>query len=105
MPDGSVARIIGTDTDITSLKQAEARAAEEAAETYRRHLAALEKAHEAAESAQQLAQSLARHDPLTGLPNRRVFAEALDLALARVSRGAGVYAVLIVDLDRFQAGK
>ena len=86
MPDGSVARIIGTDTDITSLKEAEARAAEEKAETYRRHLAALEKAHEATEAAHKLAQSLARHDPLTGLPNRRVFAEALE-AVARAARG------------------
>ncbi len=89
MPDGSVARIAGTDTDITSLKEQEARAAEEAAEVYRRHLAALEKAHEAAEAAHQLAQSLARHDALTGLPNRRVFAEALETAIARANRGAG----------------
>ena len=37
MPDGSVARIIGTDTDISSLKLAEARAAEEKDRTYRRH--------------------------------------------------------------------
>ena len=102
MPDGTVARIIGTDTDITGLKAAEARAAEEAAEVYRRHLAALEKAHEAAETAQQLAQSLARHDALTGLPNRRVFSEALETAIARANRGAGVYAILIIDLDRFK---
>ena len=102
MPDGSVARIIGTDTDITSLKEQEARAAEEAAAVYRRHLAALEKAHEAAESAQQLAQSLARHDALTGLPNRRVFGEALDVAIARANRGLAAYAVLIIDLDRFK---
>ena len=55
-PDGSVARIIGTDTDISSLKEAEAKAAEEKAETYRRHLAALEKAHEATEAAHKLAE-------------------------------------------------
>jgi diguanylate cyclase (GGDEF)-like protein/PAS domain S-box-containing protein len=102
MPDGSVARIIGTDTDITSLKLEEERAAKEAAEVYRRHLAALEKAHEAAESAQKLAQSLARHDPLTGLPNRRVFAEALGTAVARANRGAGTYAILSIDLDHFK---
>lgn len=69
LPDGSVARIIGTDTDITSLKLAEAKAAEEKEQTYRNHLAALEKAHEATEAAHQLAQSMARHDALTGLPN------------------------------------
>ena len=87
MPDGSVARIIGTDTDITSIKQDEARIAEEKEQTYRRHVAALEKAHEAAEAAQSLAQSLARHDVLTGLPNRRVFGEALEAAGCRHDRG------------------
>jgi diguanylate cyclase (GGDEF)-like protein/PAS domain S-box-containing protein len=102
MPDGSVARIVGTDTDITALKEQEARAADEAAETYKRHLAALEKAHQAAEEAQRLAQLLARHDPLTGLPNRRVLAEALDKATAEAARGGRFFAVLIIDLDRFK---
>ena len=102
MPDGDVARIIGTDTDITSLKEAEAQAAQEKAETYRRHLAALEKAHEATEAAHKLAESMARHDPLTGLPNRRVFAETLQTAVGRAARGSVGYAVLIVDLDRFK---
>ena len=102
MPDGSVARIIGTDTDITSLKEAEARAAEEKAETYRRNLAVLEKAHEATEAAHRLAESMARHDPLTGLPNRRLFAETLHTAAGRAARGSVGYAVLSVDLDRFK---
>ncbi len=102
MPDGSVARIIGTDTDITSLKESEAQAAAEKAETYRHHLAALEKAHEATEAAHKLAESMARHDPLTGLPNRRVFAEILDKTVAHAARGSVGHAVLIVDLDRFK---
>ncbi len=101
-PDGSVARIIGTDTDITSLKEAEARAAEEKEQTYRKHVAALEKAHEAAEAAQALAQSLARHDALTGLPNRRVFAEVLEAARLQAGRGGAPFAVLSLDLDRFK---
>lgn len=102
MPDGSVARIIGTDTDISGLKQQEARAAEEAAAVYHRHLAALKAAREAAEAAEQRAHSLARRDALTGLPNRRAFAEALGTAIARAEQGAGVYAILIMDLDRFK---
>ena len=101
MPDGSVARIIGTDTDITNLKLAEAKAAEEKEQTYRRHLAALEKAHEATEAAHQLAQSMARHDALTGLPNRRVFAETLETVVARARRGDQL-AVMVIDLDRFK---
>src|ERR1700738_3788310 len=47
------------------------------------------------------ARSLARHDPLTGLPNRRLFAEKLDECI----RGAGSKqqtAVLMLDLDGFK---
>lgn len=100
--DGSVARIIGTDTDITKIKEEEARAARKAAETYRRHLTALEKAQEATEAARQQAQALARHDALTGLPNRRVFSESLDTAIARSSRSGAQFAILLIDLDRFK---
>ena len=101
-PDGSPARIIGTDTDITRLKEEEARHAREAGETFRRNLEKLQQAHDAAEAAQRLASSLARHDALTGLPNRRVFSEVLDKAIARAGRGANPHAVLIIDLDRFK---
>src|ERR1019366_1003127 len=44
---------------------------------------------------------LARHDPLTALPNRRVFREKLEQALARVDRGER-FAVLCLDLDHFK---
>ena len=45
----------------------------------------------------------ASHDALTGLPNRTLFSERLDNALAR-SRGPGAeeYAVLFLDTDRFK---
>jgi len=102
MPDGSVARIIGTDTDITSLKLAEASAAEEKDHTYRRHLTSLEEAQEATDAAYQLTESLARHDTLTGLPNRRVFAEMLDKAVDHAKGGSVSFSVMIVDLDRFK---
>lgn len=100
--DGSVARIIGTDIDITSIKLAEAKAAEEKEQTYRKHLAALKKAQEATEAAHRLAESMARHDALTGLPNRRVFTEVLEELLARSRRDCSSFAVMIVDLDRFK---
>ena len=44
----------------------------------------------------------ATHDPLTGLPNRVLLIDHLDLALAHASRDAGVVAVLFLDLDRFK---
>ncbi|MDR6533472.1 diguanylate cyclase (GGDEF)-like protein [Caulobacter rhizosphaerae] len=45
---------------------------------------------------------LARHDPLTGLPNRVLLHERLDRALAR-SRPTNRLSVLCVDLDHFKA--
>jgi diguanylate cyclase (GGDEF)-like protein len=44
---------------------------------------------------------LARHDALTGLPNRLLFRERLDEAVARARRGDG-FALLLIDLDRFK---
>jgi diguanylate cyclase (GGDEF)-like protein len=44
---------------------------------------------------------LARHDPLTGLSNRRFFAETLDECLSRVSETRRA-AVLMLDLDGFR---
>jgi diguanylate cyclase (GGDEF)-like protein/putative nucleotidyltransferase with HDIG domain len=41
----------------------------------------------------------ARSDPLTGLPNRRGFREALDLELARARRAHGRLTVIVGDLD------
>jgi diguanylate cyclase (GGDEF)-like protein len=52
------------------------------------------------ETSRAQAQHLALHDSLTGLPNRALFEDRLELALTR--RGAKV-AVLMLDLDRFKA--
>ncbi len=52
--------------------------------------------------AEQRVAYLAYHDDLTGLPNRLMFAEHLDLALARAQRHGRGVAVLYVDLDDFK---
>ena len=44
---------------------------------------------------------LARHDALTGLPNRSLLAERIDLGRARTGPACG-FAVLFLDLDRFK---
>jgi len=44
----------------------------------------------------------ARHDSLTGLPNRSHFMELLDAALEDASQRSGMLAVLFIDLDRFK---
>jgi diguanylate cyclase (GGDEF)-like protein len=46
---------------------------------------------------------LARRDPLTGLNNRRVLQEDLELLEARVSRYAQRYCIALVDIDHFKA--
>jgi len=45
---------------------------------------------------------LAYHDSLTGLPNRNLFTEHLERALARARRGGSRVTVLFLDLDRFK---
>jgi diguanylate cyclase (GGDEF)-like protein/PAS domain S-box-containing protein len=42
------------------------------------------------------------HDPLTDLPNRVLFADRLELALARSLRGPRCVAVVFLDLDHFK---
>jgi diguanylate cyclase (GGDEF)-like protein len=45
---------------------------------------------------------LARHDNLTGLPNRTVFIDRLEHAILSTRRSGGCLAVLFIDLDRFK---
>ncbi len=48
-------------------------------------------------------QSTARTDPLTGLPNRRVWDEDLAREIARARRHGGTLCLAMLDLDRFKA--
>ena len=54
------------------------------------------------ESAQALLQE-ARHDPLTGLENRRAWRETLEREARRAARYGGEPAVIMLDLDGFKA--
>ena len=70
---GRVADVVTVSLDVTELKQAEAQM---------RHQAG--------------------HDALTGLPNRALFQDYLEHALARARRSDGMAALLLLDLDRFK---
>lgn len=72
--DGSVRHVAGSQTDITERKEREREAV-----------------------------SLALRDPLTQLPNRRLLADRMDAALARVTREPGyAFCLLYLDLDGFK---
>jgi diguanylate cyclase (GGDEF)-like protein/PAS domain S-box-containing protein len=70
--DGQMRRSLGVIIDVTESREAEARIAH-----------------------------LAHHDALTGLPNRLLFRDRLEAALAQAQRGRG-FTVFCLDLDRFK---
>ena len=53
-------------------------------------------------AAAQEREHAATHDALTGLPNRLLLQERLQLTLSRVQRQGSMAAILFVDLDRFK---
>jgi diguanylate cyclase (GGDEF)-like protein len=53
-------------------------------------------------NAEERFEHLAHHDPLTGLPNRLMFAEQLRHSLGLAERARRSLAVLFIDLDRFK---
>ncbi len=73
LDDGSLQGHVGTCVDITDRKHAEKRLRYQA-----------------------------YHDPLTGLPNRLLFMDRLEMALRRARRSKMTLAVFFVDLDRFK---
>jgi diguanylate cyclase (GGDEF)-like protein/PAS domain S-box-containing protein len=73
--------IYGRATDITELKQLESEREQLLGEV----------------------QDLARHDALTGLPNRRALEEQLPREMARARRSRSPLCVAIIDIDRFKA--
>ncbi|HJV88647.1 MAG TPA: EAL domain-containing protein [Noviherbaspirillum sp.] len=51
---------------------------------------------------EQTIRHLAFHDPLTGLPNRRLFNDRLHQAAALRHRADNAFALMLLDLDRFK---
>jgi diguanylate cyclase (GGDEF)-like protein/PAS domain S-box-containing protein len=84
---GILRGITGAVIDVTWMKQAE----EEREKLVQQLQAAL------AEN-----EYLAYHDPLTGIPNRRLLADRLEVALERAARSQTNLAVFALDLDSFK---
>lgn len=53
-------------------------------------------------SAEEAIRTLAFHDPLTGLPNRRLFFDRLDRALEAAARYGRRGALIFIDIDNFK---
>ena len=62
----------------------------------------LEDERRAALDAATQIEHLAYHDALTGLPNRQLFLDRLDVAVASAQRSGAQLAVFFLDLDRFK---
>ncbi len=92
--NGNPCRMVGTQIDITEHKQLEEKI----------KLANIKLKHEIKERvhAQQELAYLAKHDPLTSLPNRNLFYEQLQEAIRRAEMEDDAIAVLMVDLDNFK---
>lgn len=71
--DGHISHYVGVFSDITQLKQSQAKL-----------------------------DHLAHHDPLTGLPNRLLWTERMEHAIRRAERYDSTLAVIFIDLDHFK---
>ncbi len=83
MPDGKVLRYVSTPTDTGAW------------------VITLEDVTDQTRQAERIAH-MARHDPLTGLPNRPEFTDALDAAIAEADVLGANVAVINIDLDCFK---
>ena len=59
-------------------------------------------ANEALEKKEKLLLYVAQHDPLTGLPNRMLFSDRLQLEIAIAKRDKKYFAIMFLDLDKFK---
>lgn len=77
--------------------------AEKHVEELNRYIAELERMSLELQKSREHFRHVAFHDPLTGLPNRALFLNHLELASGRARRGERhIFAVVFFDLDRFK---
>jgi diguanylate cyclase len=80
----------------------EVKEVEQALSRSREALADSQAALEASRSAERTANQRAMHDQQTGLPNRALFDDRLEQAIAGADRHGWILAVMFMDLDRFK---
>jgi len=85
---GKMLSLFGVIVDITAQKRVEQE---------------LKNAHQAAESANRVLETLARHDALTMLANRRHFDDTIATEFRRAARDSQPIGLIMVDLDHFKA--
>jgi diguanylate cyclase (GGDEF)-like protein len=101
-PAGADGALVVVGTDITAARRMEGRLEELLAyEQSARAMTEEEKAHLAHEKVRL--EHVASTDTLTGLTNRRAFAETLERELAQGSAAGTAIALLYIDLDGFKA--
>lgn len=66
------------------------------------HIAVVSKDITKQKHAEESLRTMAFHDPLTGLPNRRLFKERLAQSLAQAKRSRGHLAIFYLDIDDFK---
>ena len=86
--------LVGVIRDITERKRME--------EDLKRTAAELARSNEELKVSEHRLRHLADHDPLTGLPNRKLFYERLSQALEWASTNSRLVALLFLDLDGFK---
>lgn len=106
--DGHPLRMLGTQSDVTELKQAEEALRQRAEELEALH-AEQRVANEmilaqtkALEKLNEGLRELATHDPLTGLCNRAAFQEHVEWMIADARRRGERISMLAIDLDHFK---
>jgi diguanylate cyclase (GGDEF)-like protein/PAS domain S-box-containing protein len=87
-PDGEIQSVITVSRDITRLREVETQVRQKVEELAR---------------ANERLQALSRHDPLTGLANRRYLADRLENEWRREARHDHTVALIIADIDHFKA--
>ncbi|WP_017717084.1 CHASE2 domain-containing protein [Kamptonema formosum] len=86
--------LVGVIRDITERKRME--------EDLKRTAAELARSNEELKVSEDRLRHLAYHDPLTGLPNRKLFCERLSQALEWARSNSRLVALLFLDLDGFK---